>query len=30
MDERYQVVLSPRLLTEDTTMTLPPVVLEGA
>ena len=30
MDERYQVVLSPRLLTEDTTMTLPPVVLKGA
>lgn len=29
MDERYQVVLSPRLLTEDTTMTLPPVVLKG-
>ena len=29
MDERYQVVLSPHLLTEDTTMTLPPVVLKG-
>jgi len=29
MDERYQVVLSPRLLTEDTTMMLPPVVLKG-
>lgn len=29
MDERYQVVLSPRLLTEDTTMALPPVVLKG-
>ena len=29
MDERYQVVLSPRLFTEDTTMTLPPVVLKG-
>ena len=29
MDERYQVVLSPRLMTEDTVMALPPVVLKG-
>ena len=29
MDERYQVVLSPRLMTEDTVMSLPPVVLKG-
>ena len=29
MDERYQVVLSPRLMTEDTVMPLPPVVLKG-
>ena len=29
MDERYQIVLSPRLMTEDTVMPLPPVVLQG-
>lgn len=29
MDERYQIVLSPRLMTEDTVMALPPVVLQG-
>ena len=29
MDECYQVVLSPRLMTEDTVMALPPVVLKG-
>ena len=29
MDERYQVVLSPRLMTEDTVMALLPVVLKG-